>query len=169
MAVPATLPEDKERQEKLVALSEALGLNHFQTEIDSLKDNMSYVRGQIDKIALVLQPVIEKLNAQTVAQQQGQQTTQNTQSLALGTSAEKIAMFADAADGLAKVVTAWRSGGQATSNQLPLVETIVSAFSKLIQIQVDNAVLNTYPQAKNYITPPDWVTSKPVKTAHEPA
>src|SRR5574338_907660 len=67
--------EDKEKQEKLKALSEALGLNHFQAEIDSLKDNMGFVRGKLEESILRQSDMIDAVNRLTTASQ-GMQTPQ---------------------------------------------------------------------------------------------
>ena len=69
-AIPNSVPnEDKEKNEKLKALSDALGLNHFQAEIDSLKDNMGFVRKVTEESALRLNDVISAVNNLTVLAQ----------------------------------------------------------------------------------------------------
>ena len=161
-------PEDKEKQEKLKALSDALGLGHFQSEIDSIKDNNSYIRSKLEELIQGFNNLANQNNA--TVQAQATPMTQTPANMGQLDQVQKVQMLSDAADGIAKIVTAWKGTGQGAPQgfQMDLITTIIGAFSKLIQIQVDNAVLNTYPQAKGMIQPPDWVT-KSSPPSHEPA
>ena len=160
-------PEDSDKQAKLKALSDALGLDHFQSEIDSIKDNNSYIRSKLEELIEGFNKIANMNNATVQATQAQTQLPPNVGQL---DQVQKVQMLSDAADGIAKIVTAWKGGGTGAPQgfQMDLITTIIGAFSKLIQIQVDNAVLNTYPDARGKIALPDWVT-KPSMPSHEPA
>jgi hypothetical protein len=159
MAIPSNNnTDDKEKQDKLKALADALGLGNFQSEIDTLKAKTDQTNNNIRELMTSWNEFNAKL-AQSQQPQSGSTTT--TPVNPFGTSQvaqlEKLQQAAPLFDGLAKMISAWKGTGAAGEGQVDLVNTIMGAFSKLIQIQIDNAVLNTYPQAREFVKPPSWI------------
>jgi len=162
-------PIDEEKQKKLKALSDDLGLSHVFSEIDSLKDNNNFIRAKLEDFSPVIDYIKNAIATQQANTSQVTATPTGTAAPPMpfaGIDVEKVSVLSGLLDGLSKVVAAWKSGNatpQADSYFNDLSKQIVS---NMLQAGVDGIMQNVY---KNYnpVAPrPNWQMQRPTG-AHE--
>ena len=153
-----TTPKDDEI--KYQKLKKELG-------IDALNERIEEQASQQDLLIQEIQKTNQSINliAQNLQPQQPQNATTTTGSPVVDMSSpEGMNRIADFATLIEKGANAYaiatgKGVGQQGGMQNELVNMIVGSFSKLIQIQVDKAVMGTYPDTQ--LPAPKWATQQP--------
>ena len=156
MALPNPPPpaDDQEKRERLKALSEALGVNNIMTEIDSLKDNVGYLRGKMEEL-------INAFNADVASRQQGPasvpvQIESSPSTVPMNDRMAQIQAMVPLVEGIGRAWAAFKGGGatQATSG-LDLRSMGEEFIGLLMKTSMDKLLMSTYdvhvPAPQKYI------------------
>lgn len=162
-------PDDIEKKrEALKALSNDLGITNMRADIDSLHENVAYIRKGFDEMVVSWQQFNTQMQQNQTQTSPAITPTTTPVQTQYGLPTDPLAKaqaLATVTTPLVELVKAWKgtpSGNIPQSSQL--VDIIMNSFTKLMQIQVDNAILNTYPNASQFIKPPSFVKT----ISHEP-
>ncbi len=155
-AVPTVSnPQPNEDEEKLNALRKVLKLDHYQLEIESIRQNVELIKSQVAENTNVLNQIVDAVNGKTA------QATQ-AGSLQVG-PVEKMQLVTELSKGLAEVVKAWRGGEQGQDALSGIGKQMIT---DLVRATVDDVQQRVYNIRK---IPPEDVLRQARTVTHEPA
>lgn len=139
---PNNNSEENKREEKIQELRKVLNLDHFQIEIESLRQNIDLVKQQIFENTNILNMVVEKLNSVY-------QTNTPTSSQAAGSQLSALrdpqilAGLGTLFEGIGKAWGAYK--GQSVPNNALDLQTMGQEFVGLImKTSMDKLLMSTY-------------------------
>ena len=162
MAVPtAGNPQPNEDEEKLNVLRKVLKLDHYQLEIESIRQNVDLIKAQMVENTNLQNQVIDRLNSII---NPGQGTTP-AGPLNMADPVQKMQLVTELSKALAEVVRAWK-GSAADQSQDALSGIGKQMITDLVRATVDDVQQRVYNIRK--IPPPD-VLHQARSVTHEPA
>lgn len=147
MAVPtSTNNPDEEHKAKIDALARALAeplhLDHFQTEIDSLKENTQYIRGKLEELINAFNESVKQAQPQTATPTTG---TAGSSLLNALPYQEKLGLVKEAVGAIKELGLAWKElrGNQPTTILDPEIINEHLKASMLGNFEVGEALTKT--------------------------
>ena len=161
---PQPNKEDSERREKLIALSKDLGLHQMQADVDSLKDNITYLRTKMEEIIISVNGIITAAKEQVQAPVPSQTVVGPTSTMDMN----KITQLTALMEGVGKAYAAYKGVTPQTATGLDLRAMGEEFIGLLMKTSMDKLLISTYdihlPPPKQYI---QKITQQSM--GHEPA